>query len=148
MACETLVKPTCLEAQHETHDLLEDAKECQRELDEILKGFKTGDAMRGRVDGVLRAKLKALETQIEENYSDRQKIQLAIVKCQEMAKLSSVMKASTVIGKKLEQMKKEMKYELEQAKIFLDCVALSPKKVFKAYFLVQLVSSSLKWFIF
>ena len=130
VTCETLVKPTCLEAQHETHDVLEDAKECQGELDEILKGFKTGDAMRGRVDGVLQAKLKAIVSQIEENYSGRQKIQLAIVRCQEMAKLSSGMKASTVIRKKLEQMKKEMEYEVEQAKNFLDCVAPSPKKVF------------------
>ena len=30
-------------------------------MDEVLKGFKTGEAMRGQADGVLQAKLKTLE---------------------------------------------------------------------------------------
>ena len=79
--------------------------------------------MRGRVDGVLQAKWKAIEAQIAENNNGRRKMQAAIVICQEMAKLSSGMKTSAVIRKKIEQMKKEMKGEVEQAKKILDHVA-------------------------
>ena len=75
LTCETLVKPTCVEARHKTHSLYEEAEECQAELDDMLKGFKTGDAMRGRVDGFLQAKLKDLQAQIAENNNGRQKIQ-------------------------------------------------------------------------
>ena len=122
MTCEALVKPTCLEAHHQTHSILEEAEESQTELDEVLNGYKAGDAMRGRVDGVLQTKLKAIEAKVAENNNGRQKIQSAIVICQEMAKLSPGMKLSAVIRKKIEQMKKEMKGEVEQAKNLFDCV--------------------------
>ena len=136
LTCEALVKPTCEEAHHKTHSLLEQAEESQTELDEVLNGFKAGDATRGQVDGVLQAKLKALQAQIAENNRSRQKIQSAIVICQEMAKLSPGMKLSAVIQKKIKQMKKEMKAEVEQARIFLDHVV--PKQV---TLLTQLISS-------
>ena len=118
-----MVKQTCLEAQHQTRDLLEDAKECQTDLDEVLKGFEAGDAMRGRFDGVLQAKLKAIEAQIAKNNSGRQKIQSAMARCQKIAKLSLEMKLSPVIKKEVKQLKKKMKEELGQAKILIDCVA-------------------------
>ena len=123
LTCEALVKPTCVEAQHQTHSLLEEAEESQTELDQVLNGFKAGDATRGRVDGVLQAKLKALQAQIADNNKRRQKIQSAIGICHEMVNLSHGMKASAAIRKKIEQMKKEMKGEVEQAKILLDHVA-------------------------
>ena len=85
--------------------------------------------MRDRVDGVLQAKLKAIQAQIAENNNGRQKIQKAIVSCQEMAKLSPGMKVSPVIQKKVEQMKKEMEAEVEQAKSLLDCFAPSQTNV-------------------
>ena len=128
MTCETLVKPTCLEAHHRTHSLSEEAEESQTELDEVLNGYKAGDAMRGRVDGVLQAMWKAIEAQISENNDGRRKIQSAIVICQEMAKLSPGMKLSAVIRKKIEQMKKEMKGEVEQTKNLFDRVALEQVK--------------------
>ena len=123
MTCETLVKLTCVIAQHKTHSLMEEAEKSQTELDQVLNGFKEGDVMRGRVDRVLQTKLKAIEAQIAENNNRQQKIQSAIARCQEMAKLSPGMKASAVIRKKIEQMKKEMRGEVEQAKNFLDRVA-------------------------
>ena len=46
MTCEALVKFTCLDAKHQTRDLLEEPEECQTELDELLNDFETGDAMR------------------------------------------------------------------------------------------------------
>ena len=133
-----LGKPTCLEARHKTHSLLEEAEECQAELDDMLKGFKAGDAMRGRVDGVLQAKLRALQAQIAENNNGRRKILAAIVCCQEMAKLSPGMKTSAVMRKKLEQMKKQMKGEVEQAKNLLERHAQAQAKVFKTHFLIWL----------
>ena len=122
-----MVKPICLEVKHQTRDLLEEVSECQTELDQVVKGFKTGDAMRGRVDGVLQAKLKVIEAQIAENNSGRQKIQSAIVSCQEIAKLSPGMMVSPVIRKEVEQLKKKIKEEVEKAKSFLDRVAPSEK---------------------
>ena len=130
MTCEALVKPTCVEAHHQTRSLLEEAEESQTELDEVLNGYKEGDGMRGRVDGVLQTMLKAIEAQIAENNNGRQKIRSAIVICQEMAKLSPGMKTSAVIRKKIEQMKKEMKGEVEQAKNFLNRVAPEQVKLF------------------
>ena len=112
-----------MEAHHQTHSLLEEADEIQGELDEVLKCFKAGELMRGRVNGVLQAKLKALQAQIADNNKRRQKIQSAIVCCEEIAKLSTGMKTSAVIRKKIEQMKKEMKGEVEHAKNFLNRVA-------------------------
>ena len=102
---------------------MEEAEKSQTELDQVLNGFKEGDVMRGRVDRVLQTKLKAIEAQIAENNNRQQKIQSAIARCQEMAKLSTRMKASAVIRKKIEQMKKEMRGEVEQAKNLLDRVA-------------------------
>jgi len=61
----------------------------------VLKSFEERDAMRDRVDGVLQAKLKAIQVQIAEKYSGRQKIQSAIVSCKEIAKLSPAMKTVT-----------------------------------------------------
>jgi len=127
LTCGAMVKPTCLEAQHQTRDLLEKAKECQTDLDEVLKGFEEGDAMRGRVDGVLQAKLIAIEAQIAVNNSGRQKIQSAVARCQKIAKLSLEMKLSSVIKKEVKQLKKKMKEEVEQAKILIDCVAHPPQ---------------------
>ena len=40
LTCRAMVKPTCLEAQHQIHDLMEEVAECQTELDVVLKGFK------------------------------------------------------------------------------------------------------------
>ena len=101
----------------------------------MLNGFKEGDAMRGRVDGVLQAKLKAIVAQIEENNNGRQKIQSVIVICEEMAKLSHGMKVSPVIRKKIEQMKKEMEAEVEQAKNFLNRVAPEQVTLFSCKFI-------------
>ena len=127
--CEALIKPTCVEAQHLTRNLLEEAGECQTKLDEVLKGFEKGGTMRDRVDGVLQTKLKAIKAQIAENNSGRQKIQKAIVSCKEMVKLSPAMKLSPVIQKKIKQMKKEMEAEVEQAKILLNYIAPSQTNV-------------------
>ena len=71
-----------MEAQHQTRDLLEEAKQCQTDVNEILKGYEKGGTIRDRVDGVLQSKLKAIEAQIAENNNSRQKIQSAIVSCQ------------------------------------------------------------------
>jgi len=81
LTCGAIVKQACLEAQLQTHSLLEEAEECQTKLDEVLKEFEKGDAVRGRVNGVLRLKLKAIVAQIAENNNCRQKIQSAIVSC-------------------------------------------------------------------
>ena len=132
MACEALVKPICLEDKHKTNSILEEAEEYQRELDEVLKGFETGDTIRGLVDRVLQAKLKALKTLMEENNHCQQKIQSAIVNCQEIAKLSPRMITSAVIQKKIEKMEKEMKKEVEESKNFLDRVYLSETNVYNA----------------
>jgi len=59
LTCEALVKPTCVEAQHKTHSLLEEAEKSQTELDQVLNGFKEGNVMWGRVDRVPQTKLKA-----------------------------------------------------------------------------------------
>ena len=75
------------------------------------------------MDEALQAKLKAIVAQIAENNNGRQKIQSAIVICEEMAKLSPWMKLSAVIRKKIKKIKKEMKAEMEQVKILLDHVA-------------------------
>jgi len=40
---------------------MEEVEECQAVIDEVLNGYKTGDVMRGRVDEVFQAKLKAIE---------------------------------------------------------------------------------------
>ena len=117
-----LIRNWCLTCRAEV-------EECQIELDEVVNGYKEGDAVRGRVDGVLQTKLKAIEAQIAENNNGRQKIQKAIVSCKEMAKLSPAMKLSPVIQKKIKQMKKEMEAEVEQAKILLDHIALSQTNV-------------------
>jgi len=45
LTCEALVKPTCVEAQHKTHSLLEEAEKSQTELDQVLNGFKEGNVM-------------------------------------------------------------------------------------------------------
>ena len=102
--------------------------------------------MRGRVDGVLQTKLKAIQAQIAENNIGRQKIQAAIVSCQEMAKLSPGMKVSPVIQKKIEQMKKEMEAEVEEAKNLLDHIAPSeinviyaPYYLFIVYFEIRIL---------
>ena len=124
-----MVKPTCIEAKHKTHDVLGAVGECQTELDEVVSGYKEGDAVRGRVNGVLQTKLKAIEAQIEENNNGRQKIQSAIVSCQEMAKLSPGMKVSAMIREEVKKMKKEMKEEMELAKNLLDFVAPAQRKV-------------------
>jgi len=79
LTCEALVKPTCEEAHHQTHSLLEEAEESQTELDQVLNGFKAGDAPRGRVNGVLHAKLKAIEAQIAEKLR-RSNMRLSCVK--------------------------------------------------------------------
>jgi len=97
----------------------------------VVKGYEESDSLRSRVDGVLQAQLKAIEAQIEENNSDRQKIQSAIVSCQEIAKLSLGMKASVVIRKEVKKLKKEMEEEVEQAKNLLDRVAQS--ETYKVY---------------
>ena len=102
MTCETLVKPTCLEASHQTRSLLEEAEGCQTELDEMLEVYEKEDAIRGRVDGVLQAKLNVILSQITENKNGRQNIQSAIATCQEIAKLPSGMKASVIIQKKID----------------------------------------------
>ncbi len=127
--CGTLVKPMCVEAQHQIGDLLEEAEESQTELNEVLNGYKAGDAMRGRVDGELQTKLRAIEAQIAENNSGRRKIQSAVVSCEEMAKLSPVMKVSAVIRKEIKQWKKKMKEECEKAKNVLDCIAHSSETI-------------------
>ena len=67
MTCVALVKPTCLESQHQTRDFLEEVAQCQAELDEVVNGFEKGDTMRDRVDGAFQAKLKAIEAQIADN---------------------------------------------------------------------------------
>ena len=97
-----------------------------------MKGFETGDTIRGLVDRVLQAKLKALKTLMEENNHCQQKIQSAIVNCQEIAKLSPRMITSAVIQKKIEKMEKEMKKEVEESKNFLDRVYLSETNVYTA----------------
>ena len=102
LTCETLVKPTCLEASHQTRSLLEEAEGCQTELDEMLEVYEKEDAIRGRVDGVLQAKLNVILSQITENKNGRQNIQSAIATCQEIAKLPSGMKASVITQKKIE----------------------------------------------
>ena len=81
--------------------------------------------MRGRVDEVLQAKLKAIKVEIAENNNGRQKIQSAIATCQEIAELSPGMKGSVVIRKEVEQLNKTMKEEVVQAKHVLDRVAPS-----------------------
>ena len=118
-----LVKPTCIESQHQTREFLEEVAQCQAELDEVVNGFEKGDLMRDRVDGAFQAKLKAIEAQIADNNNGRQKIRSAIVSCREIAKLSPAMKVSPVIRKEVQQLKKKMKEEMEQAKILLNCVA-------------------------
>ena len=81
--------------------------------------------MRGRVEEVLQAKLKAIKVEITENNNGRQKIQSAIATCQEIARLSPGMRASVVIRKEVEQLNKTMKEEVVQAKHVLDRVAPS-----------------------
>ena len=98
-----LIRNWCLTCRAE----VEEVEECQIELDEVVNGYKEGDAVRGRVDGVLQTKLKAIEAQIAENNNGRQKIQSAIVSCLEMAKLSPGMKASAVIREEVKKMKKK-----------------------------------------
>ena len=98
-------------------------------MNEVLKGYEKGGTMRNRIGGALQAKLKAIVVQIAEKNNGRQKIQSAIVSCQEIAKLSLAMKLSSVILKKIEQMKKEIKEEVEKAKNLLDNVAPSETKV-------------------
>ena len=127
LTCEALVKPNCLEAKHQTRGFKEEVEECQTVLDEVLKGYETGDVMRGRVDGVLQAKLKAIEAHIAENNNGRKKIQSAIASCREIAKLSPGMKVSNVIRKKIKQMKKEMKDEVDRVKNLLDAPATRVK---------------------
>ena len=136
--CRAMVKPTCLEAQHETRELLEKVVECQTELDEVVKGFEKGDAMRGRVDEVLQAKLKAIKVEIAENNNGRQKITSAIATCQDIAELSHGMKVSPVIRKEIEQLKKEMKEEVEQAKNLFDR-AVAPSVTEKLHTIPYLV---------
>ena len=104
---------------------MEEAGECQTELDVVVKAFEKGDAMRGRVNEVLQAKLKAIKVEITENNNGRQKIQSAIATCQEIAGLSPGMRASVVIRKEVEQLNKTMKEEVVQAKHVLDRVAPS-----------------------
>jgi hypothetical protein len=129
--CDALAKPICVELAHKTCILLEleEAQKFQIQLEKILKGLEKGDTIRGRVDGVLQAKLKTFETQIVENRVFRQKIRAAIASCQEMAKLSPEMKVSAVIQKKLKEMKKEMQGEFEQARKLFDHVIPSQTKV-------------------
>ena len=98
----------------------------------MLKGFEEGDAMRDRVNGILQSKLKTIEAQIAENNNGRQKIQSAIVSCKKIAKLSPGMKVSSVIQKKIKQMKKEMDAKVKQAKNLLDHVGLSQANVIYA----------------
>jgi len=126
------VKPICLEDKHKTHCILEEAEEFRRELDKVLKGYETCDPIRGRVDRVLQAKLKALETLKEDNNNCQQKIQSAIASCREMAKLSPGMITSAVIQKKIEMMKKEMKEEVERSKNFLHRVDSSETNVYNS----------------
>jgi len=126
-----MVKTSCHVTQHQTRYLGEQAGECQTELDEMLEVYEKEDAIRGRVDGVLQAKLKVILAQITENKNCRQKIQSAIATCQEIAKLSPGMKASVVIRKKIEQMKKEMKGELQNVKNLLDLFVPAQVKVYK-----------------
>ena len=90
MTCRAMVKPNCLEAQHQTRDLSDEAKECQTELEKVLKGFEKGDAMRNRVDGVLQAKLKAIEGEKGEYNNGSQKIQSAIVRCREIIAIQTL----------------------------------------------------------
>ena len=52
--------------------------------------------------------MKATEAQIAENNCVHEKIQSAIVSCQEMAKLSDRIKVSDVIRKKVEELKKKL----------------------------------------
>jgi len=115
--------------QDQIHDLLEKSKKCQAELDQERKGFKESEAIRGKVDGVLQAKLKTIEAQIEENNYWRQKIQSVIFSCQGMAKLSPEMTASFVIRKEVKQLKKLMKEQVEQTESVLNRAASSETKV-------------------
>jgi len=47
LTCVAMVKPACLEAHHQTRDLLEEVAQCQTEVEEVVKGFEKGDEMRG-----------------------------------------------------------------------------------------------------
>ena len=92
MTCDTLVKPTCVEANHKTHNILEEAEECQVELDQVTKGLE--------------------EIAKDKEGSHILMIQSAIVSCQEMSQLTPRMKTSAVIRKRIEK----MKTQLERAK--------------------------------
>lgn len=120
---DAVVKRSCLDSNLKVCDYVESVTDIQFEVDQILEEFYEADGIREKVDKDFKAKIKAIEAQIEENSSCRIKLLHMISSCLKISKLSPSDQVSPEVRKKIKEANRDASKELEQAKLLLNLIS-------------------------
>ena len=141
---DAVVKRSCLDSNLKVCDYVESVTDIQFEVDQILEEFYEADGIREKVDKDFKAKIKAIEAQIEENSSCRIKLLHMISSCLKISKLSPSDQVSPEVRKKIKEANRDASKELEQAKLLLNLISnphQSKVLLFVCLFFIVLASS-------